>query len=104
MKKILLLLLITIAGCASVSTDAITITGIAGDSKAGPVVNCDGNQYYIDDVVYWGENYINKKVSVTGILVSVPNPEPKDNNVLVQRRSGTEPYLFIKNAKWVLAE
>lgn len=104
MKKILLLLLITVAGCATVIRDTITITGIAGDSKAGPVVSCDSGQYYIDDVGYWDETYLNKKVTVTGVLVSIPNPEPEDKTALMQRRDGTEPYLVIKKAKWALAE
>lgn len=105
MKKILLLLLIIVAGCASVETDTITITGIAVNRKGGPAVHADDDDmYFIEDAYSWDEKYVDKKVTVTGVLKVVPNPEPEDKTALVQRRDGTEPYLVIKKAKWALAE
>ncbi|MES2484449.1 MAG: hypothetical protein V4581_00650 [Bacteroidota bacterium] len=103
MKKLLFLLVLTITGCSSTKNQEITVTGITEYWKEGSAVHTDNGVYFIDNVV-WGEKYLGKKVTVTGILTRVPNPEPEDTNKLSQHRSGMTEYLVIKNATWVLKE
>ena len=97
-------MLLVFYGCASVKNQKITITGTAIHTKGGPAVSADGNVYYIDNLVYWNKENLEKKVTVTGILTYVPNPEPEDKNELRQYRGGLTEYLVIKEAAWVLKE
>ncbi|KOS06052.1 hypothetical protein AM493_08365 [Flavobacterium akiainvivens] len=103
MKKLLIFLSIAVAGCASVETDTITVTGVVGNSKAGHVINNENGEYILEGVNL-DSSYLNKKITVTGRLAYIPNPEPEDKSILVQRRSGTGDYRVIKNTKVILVE
>ena len=50
------------------SINQITIKGIAHNRKGGAIVECNSTHYWIKEKDSWDKTYLNKKVTVKGIL------------------------------------
>jgi hypothetical protein len=61
-------------GCTA--TGKIEIIGVAGDAKFGAVVVAADSEevYYIDKLDYWGDDFINQSIIVTGKIDTVTYP------------------------------
>ena len=79
----------------------LTLTGIAKESKAGPVLITDDNiPIYIKSISSWSERFLNKQVSLTGILKKeklIPDPTIDENGAISQGAEGDQ--LVLENAE-----
>ncbi len=95
-----LLLVLAVTGCGAVKP-SINVSGVAKDAKAGAVVITDeGGTYYIDRLDYWGPEYLNKRVNVTGILQTVVHTPERLGK---QKSEITGTQNIIKHAQFELA-
>ena len=77
----------------------ITISGIAYDAKRSAIIKTkQGRIYYIDNLPRWDKKYLDKKVKVTGELIT----ESNKRNITIQQVEGN--VYIIKKAKWQLAK
>src|SRR5688572_9388771 len=91
--------------CNNNSERKITVIGTAIDIKNSAVVRTDDSLlYYLDDIYYWHDEYLGKRVKVTGKLFIKEYQEEKNTNpkitTIPQRHYGHRK--FIKNPKWSL--
>lgn len=80
-------------------TEKVTVTGIAGNARAGAVVTKDKIVYYIDGIRSWPDTLIGSHIRVTGKLKVVRNPRAEGPE---QRGSLREPCTLYKrqDATW----
>lgn len=104
----LLLLTVFLESCASkpyttIMEGKVTIFGIAKDDKEGAIVITEkGKKYNIDRLDAWDEEFYDKKVKVTGKLVTRKYEKQSTDSVWIQERVGI--WYIIKNPKWSLAD
>ena len=82
------------------------VEGTAQDCKAGAILVLEsGEQVYIEDLDYWPDEFIGKKVVAKGTLVRkkfVPDPVIKADGTASQGASGVQ--LVLENARWTFAQ
>ncbi|MHA1785331.1 MAG: hypothetical protein ACTSVE_09035 [Candidatus Helarchaeota archaeon] len=79
----------------------ITLTGIAGNSKAGACFKVGDIVYYIDGMDSWQDNMLDKEIVVSGNIVTkriFPDVKIDENGGISQGMRGEA--LVIENAKW----
>lgn len=84
-----------------------TVIGTAVVIKNDAAVRTDDNQlYYLDGIYNWDDEYINKRVKVTGkLVVKIYNPKKRSHPVITatpQHRLGR--WKIIKKPKWSLVQ
>lgn len=85
-----------------------TVEGKAIDVKAGGILMLeDGGLIYIDDLEYWPDEAVGKRVSVSGWLVEkeyVPRSKVDENGAISQGVSGADLDTVIENPEWKIVE
>lgn len=100
--SILLSLATSSKKCGELTSNKVSVIGIALNDKDGAIVKTDSSYYLIGGLDEWDEKYYKKKVRVTGVLKREIHTKTSTDSVWVQERVGT--WLIIKKAKWYLVE
>mgnify|MGYP000285949348 CR=1 FL=1 len=94
--------LITLSSCMKIQTNKKeghaleTIVGVAKNAKLGAVIETDRSDvYYMDGMNYWRSKYLNKKVSVTGLVVGIEGHYSNDS---IEFSQNTPSRMVIRNA------
>jgi len=105
MKTILTCVCILIqVSCVTAVKNTVTVTGKAGNAKAGAVVisNNDSVLYYVGGLDVWNDSITGREVTIPGtLLVEDTKPQPSGEPVK-QQITGIK--RTIQNAKWQLTQ
>ena len=82
-----------------------SIYGIASDAKAGAIILTADQVIYIENLNYWADEFIGKKMIVTGFLEKkkiIPDPSVDANGIISQGANGEQ--LILMKPKWKKAK